>query len=124
MKKGWLWLYPGVWATLIFVLSSLPDISGPELYFSASDKLGHVLIYIPLGYFLARAVYWQPGPFKGQPAFWAVFIGILYGLSDEIHQYFVPGRLMEIADWGADAIGIFLGAGIFYLLLKPRPGLG
>jgi VanZ family protein len=39
-----------------------------------------------------------------------VIIAVLYGASDEIHQYFVPGRVCDIFDLVADSIGGFIGA--------------
>jgi len=29
----------------------------------------------------------------------------LYGITDELHQHFVPGRTADIADWYSDSIG-------------------
>ncbi|RME01794.1 MAG: VanZ family protein [Calditrichaeota bacterium] len=123
MKTRWIWLYPGLWALLIFILSSLPDLTGPQIFFKMSDKFWHVVVYLPLGFLLSLATETQPGPFKKSPAFWSVFLGVAYGLTDEFHQYFVPGRFMEVFDWGADALGVFIGVGLFYLAraLKNRP---
>jgi len=45
--------------------------------------------------------------------FQSIILGVLYGLTDEIHQYFVPGRTSSLADLGADALGILLGVWIF-----------
>ena len=39
----------------------------------------------------------------------ALIITIGYGAFDEIHQWFVPGRSAELADWYADSIGAFAG---------------
>ena len=44
-------------------------------------------------------------------------IGVLYAVSDEVHQLFVPGRSGEIADVGIDSIGVLLGI-LIYLLIK------
>ncbi len=38
-------------------------------------------------------------------ALWAVLISVLYGISDEIHQAFVPGRTPRLLDVGMDALG-------------------
>jgi len=35
-----------------------------------------------------------------------ITIGALFGLSDEIHQYFVVGRSTEFLDWVADVLGV------------------
>ena len=34
-----------------------------------------------------------------------LFIVSIYGVSDEFHQYFVPGRSCDFLDWGADTLG-------------------
>ena len=34
----------------------------------------------------------------------------VYGISDEIHQYFVPSRMADIADMAANTVGSFMGA--------------
>ncbi|MDR3334109.1 MAG: VanZ family protein [Treponema sp.] len=39
-----------------------------------------------------------------------VVIASVYGISDEIHQYFVPGRNASVWDWVADTLGAILGA--------------
>lgn len=38
----------------------------------------------------------------------AAILAMLYGVSDEIHQSFVPGRVASIADLGIDLVGILL----------------
>ena len=40
----------------------------------------------------------------------SAIIGTLYGLSDELHQSFVPGRDASIEDAAADAFGALLGS--------------
>jgi VanZ family protein len=42
--------------------------------------------------------------------------GSVYAITDEIHQYFVPGRTCDIFDILADITGIVLSYFIFYLL--------
>jgi VanZ family protein len=41
----------------------------------------------------------------------AASIGSAYGVIDEVHQYFVPGRDCNVWDWLADALGAVIGAG-------------
>ena len=40
----------------------------------------------------------------------AAVLAAAYGLTDEIHQIFVPLRSVELADWMADAVGGLAGA--------------
>ena len=49
----------------------------------------------------------------------AIIITVLYGISDEIHQIFVPGRHFAILDILTDSAGI-LFASLLYSLLKFR----
>ena len=47
-----------------------------------------------------------------------LLIACLYGISDELHQYFVPGRVASLWDVIADSIGGFLGSFVFILRQK------
>lgn len=47
-----------------------------------------------------------------------VVLVVLYGLLDEFHQYFVPGRTVDIYDALADAAGALLGAWSMYFLVR------
>ena len=38
-----------------------------------------------------------------------ILLGALYGLTDEWHQSFVPGREVSALDWLADLCGVTLG---------------
>ena len=44
----------------------------------------------------------------------------LYGLSDEWHQYYVPGRMSDVADWVADTLGAVLLLSGYYAGKKVR----
>ena len=70
-----------------------------------TDKLIHMFIYMILGFFLAGAL--------PERDLWAIIIGMIYGISDEIHQSFVPFRSSSIYDWIADAVGVIVGVIIF-----------
>jgi VanZ family protein len=93
------WLPAAGWAALLFYLSSLSGISGPAI--PHVDKVAHFGVYLVLGASLAYAV-----DRTGWPLWVAVVLGLLYGASDEFHQYFVPGRTPSVADWIADALGV------------------
>ena len=45
-------------------------------------------------------------------------IAALYAVSDEIHQYFVPGRVCTLMDMGIDAIGAAAGVAIVYMIIR------
>jgi VanZ family protein len=46
-------------------------------------------------------------------ALWVLFLGGLYGVSDEWHQSFVPLRESSIFDWMADTAGVAAGIGVW-----------
>ena len=48
----------------------------------------------------------------------AVILAALYGLSDEIHQAFVPGRMADPWDWMADGFGAAIGAAAWAVMLN------
>lgn len=88
----------------IFYLSSIPGSSIGSLPFS--DKTIHFFLYFGLGsilaYFLKNL---KPDLFWVSIGTTTFFFSLFYGLSDEIHQLFVPGRLFDMADLLADTIG-------------------
>jgi len=88
---------------LIFYLSSYPmKIEVPS--FSYSDKLVHIVEYGILASFVYLALR-GTNLAKYHLLGLAFAIAFLYGVSDEIHQYFVPGRDADVLDVVADGIG-------------------
>lgn len=45
---------------------------------------------------------------------WVWAYGSIYAISDEIHQYFVPGRACQVRDMLIDSTGVLIGV-LFYL---------
>lgn len=101
------------WAALLFLLSSIPDLTFPVTVFSWDDKIQHTVAYAPLGFLLLRSIVWK-NKITHRDWWLAVVIGALYAVSDEIHQHFVPGRTMDWTDALADTLGVTIGSGLFY----------
>jgi len=57
-------------------------------------------------------------PTKIKNITFTLLISVLFAASDEIHQYFVPGRQCDIYDFLADTIGIILGLFLTAQILK------
>ena len=94
---------------LIFYFSSLPDPGGPPG--GISDKTAHFLIYGVLGASMIRALAGGRSAAMTLPAILAaVALSTLYGVSDEIHQSFIPPRTADIMDVVADIAGACAGA--------------
>jgi VanZ family protein len=58
--------------------------------------------------------------FSSSPYLWSAVLTIIYGITDEIHQYYVPNRSAEVQDWLADVIGILLMMLIIKYYLKKK----
>ena len=107
MKKlVYYWLPVILYLILIFYLSSLSRIEVVETIttFILKDKLLHLLEYSILAILLYRLLNQYE---KLQPIalVLAITLSTLYGLTDELHQLFVPGRFFSISDLFADFIG-------------------
>lgn len=108
------WLPVGLWMGIVFGLSSqpsLPKVPGLSAI-DWGDKVCHAIAYAVGGALVWRAFYNLPG--------WrriaAVLIVIaVYGISDEIHQIYVPPRTFDMLDWSADVVGSALAAIILSL---------
>jgi VanZ family protein len=95
-----------VMMVIIFFFSSLPSTSVPDFgkFEFSVKKGGHALGYLLLG----RAWLYGIQPRKKAP--WLAWgMCILYAITDEIHQSFVPGRAPRVLDVGIDALGSVLG---------------
>jgi VanZ family protein len=95
---------------LIFVASSMSD-PVPTGLESLSDKLLHFGGYLPLGVLLVRT--FAKAKWSGvgrRSVVSAMIVGALYAASDELHQYFTPGREADPLDLLADCAGVALGA--------------
>src|SRR5436305_9623314 len=85
------WLPVGLWAGVIFALSSIPGTRLPPIDLPLADKLVHALLYGVLGALLRRAL----DPTRGREAavgkvLLAILLATAYGISDEIHQSWTP----------------------------------
>lgn len=101
------------WATmaLIFVLSSISGL-GP-IPGGVDDGVAHALQYAVLAALLLRGV--AGARWRGvgvRAAALAVLLATLYGVTDEAHQRFVPGRTAEVTDLVANALGAAVAAGV------------
>lgn len=76
----------------------------------------HPLEYSFLGVFLSW--FWVPSLLRGKISSFSAKVvasGVLFGISDELHQWFVPGRTCSLFDLMLDFIGVAIGMGIVLL---------
>ena len=78
-------------------------------------KAAHLLLFAVLGALFAMAL---SSRVKKKINLFIIssLLGIIYAVSDEIHQYFVPGRSFLLKDILIDSAGVIIGAGVIILL--------
>ena len=100
---------------VLFAASSASDTSSVPAVFT--DTILHVGGYAALGMAVFRAFadarFERMTPLR---ALAAVLFCILYGVSDEFHQSFVPGRTPDARDLVADGVGAALGVAALAIL--------
>lgn len=123
MKKFlWYWLPVFAYMGFIFYLSSrssFPVEAPPWAFFA--DKIVHAGLFGFLAFLFLRA--WTEGNFASLtlPALigGAIFAS-LYGITDEVHQMYVPNRAPDINDWIADTLGAIAVCILLYFLYTRR----
>ncbi len=105
------------WIVLL-AATSFPTINIPTT--AVSDKAYHFMAYFGLGILLNLTLIFQNKflTLKKRNAFYTILIGSIYGIFDEVHQYFIPGRSMEFLDFSADFIGLVLAVFFLIFLMK------
>ena len=109
----WIWGPAIALMVAIFGASAISDLPAPPA--GLSDKTVHALVYGLLGALVLRAVAraeWAGVTIVAAPV--AALISSLYGVTDELHQGFVPGRSTEALDMVADAVGASGAAGAIW----------
>jgi VanZ family protein len=87
----------------------MPESPAP-MPFPYCDKVYHILEYAVLGFLLLRALSYSKASLAGVDLRLVAFLlAALYGVTDEIHQYFVPTRHLEALDIISNSIGAYLG---------------
>ena len=107
------WLPVAAYAGLIFYLSSLshPEEYIPSLLGELGDKVLHAMEYGVLSVLCYRAFRHGAGAWAARYALrLAIVAAATYGVTDEVHQAFVPLREAEAGDLLMDMIGAAIGA--------------
>jgi len=112
-----LWTPVVLYAAAIFAASSIER--PPALPGGAPDYVVHAVVYAGFAAVLLRAL--SGGQWRGvtaRRALGAALAAAAYGVSDELHQSFVPGRFVSLSDVLADAAGA--AAGVCGVLVAAR----
>ena len=99
----------------IFIQSSFGNMNMIDLGFSFQDKFLHFLVFGILALLMARS--FKKSNLRFFNKYYhilAIILTGIYGIVDEYHQYFIPGRYSAVGDWLADLIGAIVFIIIFY----------
>ena len=80
-------------------------------------KFAHYTLYT-IGGFLIMNYAYTTEKTKKQQIIGSVLFGAFYAVTDEAHQYFVPGRSAQITDVGIDTLGVITGIIIFAIIIN------
>ncbi|RLC46896.1 MAG: hypothetical protein DRH57_05150 [Candidatus Cloacimonadota bacterium] len=117
--KHWL-ILTIFWMVVIFILSTSPFSSQrtSEITDKISVKINfrliaHLIVYFILGFLASGAI--RSNFNWDKKVVFTVLICFLYGISDEVHQYFEPVRKCRLIDMITDGGGSLLGILTYYL---------
>lgn len=107
-----------VYWLLLLIGTSLPTDDLPSV--AISDKFKHFGAFFGLSILLALTLHYQNKFLLLKKYFLAaaLIITSFYGLLDEIHQSFIPGRYNEFLDWVADSLGAIAGILLVFYVMK------
>ena len=115
LKKFLIYWFPLIiYCLAIYIQSGRPGPAKmPDVRFL--DKFLHLSAYGLLGILFYRAYETLPlKKFKHLVIFISIASATFYGISDEIHQYYVPSRHADLMDVIANTIGSICGVYLYH----------
>lgn len=98
----------------ILFLSHQPVLPAP----TGNDKVAHVIAYTAVGATYLHAL--LLGTSWPRTLVLGFVLASLFGVTDEAHQSFVPGRHADVGDVLADVVGAALGTALAALVYRRR----
>jgi len=110
------WLFLFFWSALIFFFSSISDIGKdiPSQWIKIISYFFHFGEYAVLAFLIIRAFGGMPRISRKKILPLALIFAIIYAVSDEYHQSFVPGRNASVIDILVDSLGILTTMTFFH----------
>lgn len=111
------WVITVLIAISIFYMSTKTASSFPSYGSNLYSILYHLLAFFFLSLFLSISLV------KGKRKNFlliSITAAILYALTDEIHQFFVPGRSSSLKDAFTDAVGISFASLVYFITIIYR----
>ena len=98
---------------IVNIIVNVFDIKNMDLLSFIIRKLAHFIEYLILGILIYNLI--KDYNYK---VYLAIILCMLYAISDEVHQLFVPGRSCQIFDMIVDCLGSITGIYLFYVVNK------
>jgi len=103
----------------LFTLSTLPGNDPLLNSIHLGDKIEHFIAYFVLG---ITFCIWIPGKkWFAKPIIYSIFVVVLctlFGISDEYHQTFVPGRSGDLYDLAVDFAASVIAVFAYFSFIK------
>ena len=80
-------------------------------------KLAHYTIYTVGGFLIMNYAYTTNLKLK-EKVLYSIAFGAGYAITDELHQFFMPGRSARVFDVGIDTLGVITGIAIYVAIRK------
>lgn len=80
-------------------------------------KLAHYTIYTVGGFLIMNYAYTTNLKLK-EKVLYSIAFGAGYAVTDELHQFFMPGRSARVFDVGIDTLGVITGIAIYVAIRK------
>ena len=114
---------------MLYALSDRPagdfdDANDAFSWLPFVSTLAHIGLYFVLSVFVLRAFVLANVVSNGLAAYSTVFVALVYGILDEVHQSGVEGRSSEVGDIVADVFGAVLVVVFWFFLRRYRAGFG
>lgn len=118
-RKIWLVYIPlTIYWLILLTATSLPVNRLPII--RLSDKLNHFIAYFGLAILLNLTLIYQRKSrlLFNRASLITIIICLFYGIVDELHQMFIPGRFADTMDWIADSSGTIFGVLVLNFLIN------
>jgi VanZ family protein len=112
------WMAALFWMALIFFGSSIPADSLPE-----GPQFISIVVHLLEFFILTLLLIWAINGGFNEPVILpvkcaAALLAVFFGITDEVHQLFVPGRVSDLLDLAVDSIGVVLAVILVPLIQK------
>lgn len=105
---------------IVNIISNVLNINNIELLNLIIRKLAHYIEYLILGILVINMFIKNNIP---KSYLISIIFCVIYAISDEIHQFIIPGRACQIKDILIDSIGSITGIYLYKLISKRKKSI-